>query len=607
MDVFPFRVTVVLPVITLALALLLGSFAAVEAVELRPSGDSIVSPDAKLELLYTRSVAIDGGLTEGPAVAPDGTIYFTDIPFGADRGMILQFDPRTRATTVFTADSGKSNGLMFDADGDLVACQGSDHGGRAVVRWNVETATSEVLVDSFDGKRLNAPNDLVIDSGGRIYFTDPRYVGTEPRELEHRAVYRLNPDGKIQEITHNVEKPNGIVLSPDERTLYVADHNNGTDRIDPTAPKPKPGAMKIYAFPLDADGLATGERFTLVDFGTRAGCDGMTIDSLGNVYITLRDPGRPGVLVIDSKGTEVAFIPTGPSQPGAAAPVGLPSNCCFGRGDESHVLYITVDLSLYRIPLNVTGHRLLSNEEKRVLTIFRSEFVPIEVGSDGFASEFMRGRDGGPSSEGPASRVRFETPFSVAAYEVHQNLWTAVMGRNPSRWQGARNSVEMVSFDAARTFCARATALLRAAGLIAADEVVRLPSEAEWEYCARAGTTTTYSFGDGEEDLTNFGWYRGNAKGNDPPVGAKLPNPWQLYDVHGYLWEWCEDVWHDTHDGAPVDGSARHASGGSQRVLRGGSWKDSAVGCTSTARRGAPRDLRDDAVGFRCVLARTAP
>src|SRR3989442_8388480 len=99
----------------------------------KPSGDpGIIDPDAKWELLFTRSAPISGGLTEGPAVAPDGSIYFSDIPFGKDKGMILRFDPKTKRTTVFTADSYKSNGLKFDAKGFLIACEGSDEGGRAV-------------------------------------------------------------------------------------------------------------------------------------------------------------------------------------------------------------------------------------------------------------------------------------------------------------------------------------------------------------------------------------------------------------------------------------------------------------------------------------------
>ncbi|MCC6420505.1 MAG: SMP-30/gluconolactonase/LRE family protein [Gemmataceae bacterium] len=343
-------------------ALLLASLSAIGQPDLAklppPTGDRIVPRGAKLEHLFTRTAPIKGGLTEGPAAAPDGTIYFSDIPFGEDRGMILRFDPRTRKTTVFTADSKKANGLTFDAKGFLIACEGADHGGRCVSRWNVQTGERTVLADKYMGKRFNSPNDLVLDAKGRIYFTDPRYVGAEPRELKKEAVYRLDPDGTVTEATTAVEKPNGIGISPDGKTLYVADHNSGSDRVDVKGAKPKPGAMKIYAFPLGADGKVAGPRRTLVDFGKEAGCDGMTLDEQGNVYLTVRSPRRPGVLVVDPAGKEVAFIPTGPSQPGAAEAVGRPSNVEFGVGAESNVLYVTVDKGLYRIRLKVNGHRL---------------------------------------------------------------------------------------------------------------------------------------------------------------------------------------------------------------------------------------------------------
>ena len=204
------------------------------------SSDNPILPDGSvLELIYTRQAKLNSGLTEGPAVAPDGSIYFTDMPFGSDNGMILRFDPKTRQTTVFTDNSGKSNGLAFLKDGSAISCDGADGGGRRLVRWNLSTGEGTTLVDRIQGKRFNSPNDLSVDLKGRIYFTDPRYGGTEPRELEHEAVYRLDPDGTVLEMTRDVEKPNGIVLSPDQKTLYVGDHNNGGNRLKPTDPEPK--------------------------------------------------------------------------------------------------------------------------------------------------------------------------------------------------------------------------------------------------------------------------------------------------------------------------------------------------------------------------------
>ncbi len=336
---------------------LIGAFVSVAA-----RGDDLVPRDSKLELLYTRSAPIKGGLTEGVAAAPDGSMYFSEIPFGEDKGMILRLDPTTRQTTVFARDSHKSNGLMFDAKGNLIACEGSDGGGRCVARWNVKTGRREVIADTYMGKRFNACNDLCIDEKGRIYFTDPRYLGTEPRELEYRAVYRVDADGTVVEITHDVEKPNGIAISPDQKTLYVADHNNGTDRIDPTAPPPKKGAMKVYAFPLGSDGLVSGPRKTLVDFGEEEGSDGMTVDTEGRIYLAARTPSRPGILVIDPTGREVAFIKTAEPQTGAREPTGNPSNVDFGIGDMKNVLYITIDKSVYRIRLNASGYHIPSAE-----------------------------------------------------------------------------------------------------------------------------------------------------------------------------------------------------------------------------------------------------
>jgi formylglycine-generating enzyme required for sulfatase activity len=256
----------------------------------------------------------------------------------------------------------------------------------------------------------------------------------------------------------------------------------------------------------------------------------------------------------------------------------------------------------------------LKQKQLDLLRVFVSEFVEITPGRGKFPRSFQMGSADGPRSERPVRTVMFDYDFAMARYEVPQNLYEAVTGKNPSVWGGPRNSVEMMTWREAEAFCREATRLLREAELIGPNEVVRLPTEAEWEYCCRAGTTTAYSFGDSAtapDDRGNraslldpWGWHTGNAAGNDPPVGAKKPNPWGLYDMHGYLWEYVADAWHEDYSRAPVDGSAREADRpGTQRVMRGGSWRDHHSHLKSTTRWAVPDHVRSDAIGFRCVKA----
>jgi gluconolactonase len=167
--------------------------------------------------------------------------------------------------------------------------------------------------------------------------------------------------GKVIEITHDIAKPNGIAITPDGKTLIAADHDNGTDKIDPTKPTPKIGNQQIVAWDLDKDGLVSGKKRVLIDYKDAAGCDGMTVDAAGRIYLTIRDVKRPGIQVIDVKGKELAFIPTGPANqsPTPEKPaLGLPSNVEFGLGDELSTLYVTIDLSLYRITLGAKGYHV---------------------------------------------------------------------------------------------------------------------------------------------------------------------------------------------------------------------------------------------------------
>ncbi|RLS53784.1 MAG: formylglycine-generating enzyme family protein [Planctomycetota bacterium] len=237
---------------------------------------------------------------------------------------------------------------------------------------------------------------------------------------------------------------------------------------------------------------------------------------------------------------------------------------------------------------------------------FATEFVAITPGQGDFPATMKQGTADLAAAQ-PVHEVTLKHSFQMAKYEVPQNLYEQVMGINPSLWKGARNSVEMLTPAEAQQFCEKATALLRERKLLSAEEVIRLPTELEWEYCCRAGTTTRYSFGDAAQNagdagtkatrLDKYGWHTGNAAGNDPPVGALAPNPWGLYDMHGYLWEICSDPWKpDYAEGTDADAQGAH-------VMRGGSWKDSYQKLASASRQKFLAAGKDDAVGFRCVKA----
>jgi formylglycine-generating enzyme required for sulfatase activity len=242
---------------------------------------------------------------------------------------------------------------------------------------------------------------------------------------------------------------------------------------------------------------------------------------------------------------------------------------------------------------------------EKALKRFVEELVPLTPGKGKFPASYQMGSAGkAPASERPAVKITFSRPFAIARYEVTQELYHAVTGKSPAKWKGPRNSVEMVNWDEANAFCAKLTKMLRERKLIKADEVVRLPSEAEWEYACRAGTTTRYYFGDDEPDLGAYAWYAKNSKGEDPPVGRKKPNAWGLYDMAGYVSEWCADAWAPDHTGAAPDGKPRVKDGEKGRVIRGGSFADPAEACRSAARDQKPADFRSDRIGFRCVVAK---
>jgi formylglycine-generating enzyme required for sulfatase activity len=172
------------------------------------------------------------------------------------------------------------------------------------------------------------------------------------------------------------------------------------------------------------------------------------------------------------------------------------------------------------------------------------------------------------------------------------------MGHNPSGFTGNANKpVENVSWNDARAFCQK---LSRKTG-----KKYRLPSEAEWEYACRAGTTTRYFFGDNANQLEQYAWFWGSSNSGTHPVGQIKPNPWGLYDLYGNIWEWCEDGWHKYYKGAPVDGTAwndNHVQS-QRRVIRGGSWGNNPQNCRSASRLYDNFDRRHYNNGFRVVVS----
>jgi gluconolactonase len=295
--------------------------------------DVIVPENAKLELLF------DGGFfTEGPAVGPDGLVYFSDITATARSGMqaghIWRHDPSSDTTTVFRSPSGMSNGIIFDSEGRMVVAEGADFGGRRITRTNMKTGKSEILAGLFDDKRLNSPNDLAIDERGRIYFTDPRYVGHEELEQPVLGVYRIDPEGSLSLVISDAGMPNGILVSPDQKTLYVASIDSPT----------KSPLQALLAYDLSEDGDVSSRK-VVVDFAPDYGPDGMAIDVEGNLYLA-RPAKTPGIYVYSPDGRELGLIPT---------PVS-PTNVTFGRGPTGKTLYITAGPNLYTVEVNREGY-----------------------------------------------------------------------------------------------------------------------------------------------------------------------------------------------------------------------------------------------------------
>lgn len=273
------------------------------------------------------------GLTEGPVWDGSGLLY-TNIP----NSRILRYDAASGQISVWREGTNKANGLMLDNQGRLFACEG---GGRQMVEYPTFGGETVVLCDNFGGKRLNSPNDLAVDSQGRIWFTDPRYGDfRDDMELDHESVLRLDPqpDGSWQckRVTFDTTSPNGLLLSHDEKTLYVAQSKYGEGQL-----------RELRAYPVNPDG-SVGKYEVLHNFYPHRGIDGMTLDIDGNIVATAGwEVSGPGGMIY-------VFAPNGRVLETHPLPCQRPTNCTFGGPDLTD-LYVT----------SIEGHLLRARTDRR--------------------------------------------------------------------------------------------------------------------------------------------------------------------------------------------------------------------------------------------------
>jgi gluconolactonase len=289
----------------------------------------LIPQEAKLEKVFTGAI-----FSEGPASDRRGHVLFSDC----SENIIYSFDESSLQTVVWSDDSAHANGMNFDAQGRLVACcDGKNYpsnpkGGPHAVRRYEKDGTITILADSFNGKKLNGPNDLCFDAKGRIYFTDPRYGDKSDIEQDVMAVYRIDLDGTLSRVIEDLESPNGILISKDNKLLFLVDHNPDVG-----------GARTLVRYKGTSTGSWIADK-VLLDFGDDYGMDGMVFDDEENIYVTGGSGVTAGVHIVSSNGEPMGFIPT-PETPG---------NCTFS-GPDLNYLYICASTSLYRIKLNAKG------------------------------------------------------------------------------------------------------------------------------------------------------------------------------------------------------------------------------------------------------------
>jgi gluconolactonase len=293
--------------------------------------EAIFAPGAKLKV-----EAGGGAGGEGPAWHPKLGV----LSSGNDHIYQLTREGKSR---IYRKDAG-TNGLIFDHKGRLVAC---DSKRRRITRTELDGSLT-VLTERYEGKRYNQPNDLTIDSKGRIYFSDPRYGGREDMQIRDakgrtiEGVYRIDTDGKVVRIIgRELERPNGVLVSADDRSLFVADNNNSK----------LGGARKLWRFDLRKDGTVDlKSRKLLYDWEDGRGPDGLKQDAKGRLYVAggLNKPNPPAEPAKDKKGGIYVFSPEGKLLTFLPVPRDEVTNCAFG-GDDLKTLYITGGGTLYSI------------------------------------------------------------------------------------------------------------------------------------------------------------------------------------------------------------------------------------------------------------------
>ena len=574
----------------------------------------IVAEGAALQTLGN-----DFQFTEGPAANAQGDIFFTDLRVSRIYRVALDGKP-----SVWRENTAGANGLYFDAKGNLIVCE-SDNG-RIVSISPAGDIT--VLAATYNGIRFNKPNDLWIDPLGGVYFTDPAYGREVVLHQDGEHVYYITPDRqKVVRVIDDLVKPNGLIGTPNGKVLYVADA----------------GAGKTYRYNINPDGSLSHKTLFV-----SSGSDGMTIDNLGNIYLTV-----DSVLVFNAAGKQIDQIETADQ----------PTNVTFGGADRK-TLFITARTAVHSIQTRVRG-TLAANSG----TSSMPGFVLIDSGSFAMGDHHGLGGQEHRNDEVPVHTVKIDALY-VSAYETTntqyceflQEEWAATRIRVENGnvygdgglyfetlasvphshidWDGKTfrvvnkkesHPVVCVRWEGAAAYC---NWLSRKQGLTPCYDIsagtcdyaqngFRLPTEAEWEYAGRGGAHDPYyiyPWGD-DPDVTKANWPRSGDPYEVGPLPWTTPvgfyngqlhskedfdwpdeqrsyqtldgsNGYGLYDMAGNVWEWCNDWYvNPFYESSPADNPLGPATGSPMpdgqlyRVLRSGSWYNGPQGHSRVSNR----------------------